>query len=146
MDTLKQNESFKSISRLSHIALIVKDIDSMSNFYIEFTGMNIIHSRIDDDVKVVWLKHGNHIESLTIVMIESINSDQITNRTYQRVNHFGFDVISRSDVDLISEKAKQKGCLKYPAQDGGNILGYFCMIEDPNGNNLEFAYGQMRIN
>lgn len=139
------NNNLIGINRLSHIALMVKDIDLMVDFYIEFANMSIIHSRIDEGIKVVWLRLGDNPESLTIVMIESDN-EQINNKSYQRVNHFGFDALNKESVDKISDKAKNKGCLKYPAQDGGRILGYFCMIEDPNGNQLEFAYGQMRTN
>jgi lactoylglutathione lyase len=128
------------ISSLSHVALLVRDIDSMIQFYKEFANMDVIHKRVDDDIKVTWLRLGDS-KNLTIVMIES---NDITLNSFQRVNHFGFDSISKEAVDRISELAKQKKCLKYPAQDGGKILGYFCMIQDPDGNNLEFAYGQMR--
>ncbi|MFN8577449.1 MAG: VOC family protein [Candidatus Sericytochromatia bacterium] len=129
-----------NVNKLSHIALLVNNIDDMIEFYNLFAEMEVIHRRIDDGVNVAWVRLGDS-KNLTIVMIETNNIN--TSKT-QRVNHFGFDAISKESVDKISELAKQKKCLKYPAQNGGKILGYFCMVEDPNGNNLEFAYGQMR--
>lgn len=130
----------KNVSALSHIAIIVKNIDKMIEFYQQFTEMELIHHRVDEDVKVIWLRLPDP-NSLTIVMIEN---DNLTTHSYQRMNHLGFDAVSREAVDNISAKAQQKGILKYPASDGGKILGYFCIIEDPDGNQLEFAYGQMR--
>lgn len=129
-----------NVSAFSHIALMVTDVDKMIDFYSEFAEMEVIHKRVDDGIKVVWLRLPEP-KSLTIVMIEDKN---ITTHTVQRVNHFGLDASSKEVVDQISEKAKQMKVLKYPAQDGGKILGYFCIVEDPDGNQLEFAYGQMR--
>ncbi len=131
-----------NIKSFSHIAYIVKNIEKMIEFYEEFTEMKVTHKRIDGDVKVIWLRLLD-TNSLTIVMIEnpSLNVD-----SYQRLNHLGFDAVSKKAVDKISQKAEKAGVLKYKAQDGGIILGYFCIIQDPDGNQIEFAYGQMREN
>ena len=131
-----------TVSGLSHIALIVKDIEKMISFYQEFTEMQVTHKRTDEEVKVVWLRLPDP-QSLTIVMIEN---PSLNTQSYQRMNHFGFDAVSREAVNKIAQKAQKMGVLKYPATDGGIILGYFCMITDPDGNQLEFAYGQMREN
>jgi lactoylglutathione lyase len=128
------------IAGLSHIALIVRDVHKMIGFYQEFAGMEVIHHRNDDGVNVAWLRLPER-ESLIIVMIEDINLEI---KKYQRMNHFGFDAVSREAVDELAKKAERLGVLKQPALDGGKILGYLCMVEDPDGNNLEFAYGQMR--
>ncbi len=128
------------ITGLSHIALIVKDIEKMIEFYQDFAGMEVIHHRVDEGINVVWIRLPKP-EALIIVMIEDKN---LLLNTFQRMNHFGFDVYSKEDVDRISQKAEKLGILKQPAFNGGKILGYLCLVEDPDGNQAEFAYGQMR--
>lgn len=130
-----------NVSGLSHTALIVRNVDVMADFYQEFAEMHIIHRRNDEGVKVIWLRLPDP-KSLTIVMIEDPNLEV---GSYQRMNHFGFDAKSKEAVDRISDKAVKAGIAVYPAFDGGTVLGYMCMIKDPDGNQLEFAYGQMRV-
>jgi catechol 2,3-dioxygenase-like lactoylglutathione lyase family enzyme len=129
-----------NISGLSHIALIVRDIHKMIDFYREFAGMEVIHDRIDDGINVAWLRLPE-ASSLVIVMIEDKNLEV---NTSQRMNHFGFDAVSKEAVDLLAKKGEEWGVLVQPAVDGGKILGYLCLVKDPDGNQLEFAYGQMR--
>lgn len=130
----------KNVSKLSHIALVVSDIEKTIDFYQYFAEMSLIHRRIDEGVTVAWLKLGAPNE-LTIVMIENKN---LNANGYQRMNHFGFDCPSKEAVDNIAIKAKNYNCIKYNPFYGGEVLGYLCVIEDPDGNQLEFAYGQMR--
>ncbi|MFN8674329.1 MAG: VOC family protein [Candidatus Sericytochromatia bacterium] len=131
----------KEITKLSHIALIVKDLEKMLSFYQDYAEMNVIHHRIDEGIKVAWLQLDKP-DGLIIVMIEVKNSPE---SGYQRFNHFGFDANSKEKVDEISKKLENTPFLVHKAQDGGKVLGYFCMIKDPEGNQLEFAYGQMRV-
>jgi len=130
----------KGITGLSHIALMVRNVNLMIDFYREFAGMEVIHHRVDEGIHVVWLRLPDP-SGLIIVMIEdkSIEAGKV-----QRMNHFGFDAASREAVDQIADKGEKMGILKQAAIDGGKILGYLCLIEDPDGNLLEFAYGQMR--
>lgn len=131
----------KNVTALSHVALIVKDIESMISFYTEFAEMELIHRRVDEGINVAWVRL-NDRNSLTIVMIEEKSPK---NEAYQRFNHFGFDCPSKEAVDYISNKGKEYNCIRYEAFDGGEVLGYMCMLKDPEGNLLEFAYGQMRV-
>ena len=130
-----------NITNLSHIALMSRDVAKIVSFYQDFAEMELIHRRVDDGINVAWLKMPD-TNGLIIVVIENKN---IELNTFQRVNHFGFDAKSKEIVDSISRKAQMLNCLIYPAFDGGEILGYMCLIADPDGNQLEFAYGQMRI-
>ena len=58
------------------------------------------------------------------------------------MDHFGFDVASREDVDRIADLAKSEGILKYGPVHAGPIVGYFVMVRDPSGNTCEFSHGQ----
>lgn len=60
------------------------------------------------------------------------------------MNHLGFHAASSPEVDLISKMADSEGCLVEPAKNGGEILGYYCIVRDPDGNLVEFSYGQAK--
>ena len=58
------------------------------------------------------------------------------------VMHLGFDCASKADVDKIASDAKAAGILTFGPEDSGGELGYQAYISDPDGNNLEFSFGQ----
>ena len=49
---------------------------------------------------------------------------------------------SREDVDEIGARARKEGILERVPADGGPIVGYFCIVRDPDGNLVEFSFGQ----
>ena len=38
--------------------------------------------------------------------------------------------------------ARADGLLEVPPHDGGPVVGYYCVVRDPDGNHVEFSYGQ----
>ncbi|MDQ6727793.1 MAG: VOC family protein [Actinomycetota bacterium] len=58
------------------------------------------------------------------------------------VMHLGFDCASKADVDKVATDAKAAGILTFGPVDSGTELGYQAYITDPDGNNLEFSFGQ----
>ena len=130
-----------SIERLDHIAMITADVERASQFYCDWVGMQVIHDRRDSasSHRVVWVRLANHPESLIIVMIQSEE-----NRTSGRMDHFGFHVASRADVDRIADRARAAGILADEPQYAGPVVGYFCTIKDPDGNLLEFSCEQLK--
>jgi catechol 2,3-dioxygenase-like lactoylglutathione lyase family enzyme len=56
--------------------------------------------------------------------------------------HFGFSCASRADVDRRAEAARADGILEMEPHDAGPIVGYYCIVRDPDGNSVEFSYGQ----
>jgi hypothetical protein len=45
-------------------------------------------------------------------------------------------------VDAAAAAGREDGVLTLDPADGGPIVGYFCLLEDPDGNQVEFSYGQ----
>jgi len=39
-------------------------------------------------------------------------------------------------------KARGDGILREGPRDAGPVVGYFCVVEDPDGNWVEFSFGQ----
>ncbi len=133
------------IEKLEHIALMASDVELSARFYCEWAGMEIIHDRREEGHhRVVWVRLKGDVSSLTIVMIES--EDRPANGWPKgTMDHFGFHVSSRADVDSIAERARAAGILVDPPQYAGPVVGYFCMIKDPDGNLLEFSCEQLKV-
>lgn len=58
------------------------------------------------------------------------------------LQHLGFAVGSRAEVDAAAAAARAEGILRIEPTYAGPIVGYFCIVEDPDGNGVEFSYGQ----
>lgn len=130
------------IERLDHIALLTKDVERSTRFYSEWAAMSVIHQRQDSGSshRVSWVRLAHDRSGLIIVLIES---DQVG--AEGRVDHFGFHVSSRADVDEIAGRARSAGILHDEPQYAGPIVGYFCTIKDPDGNLLEFSCEQFKV-
>ena len=42
----------------------------------------------------------------------------------------------------LTHVARADGMLELEPRDAGPIVGYFCMLRDPDGNSVEFSFGQ----
>ena len=56
--------------------------------------------------------------------------------------HLGFACDSRERVDAIAENARALGLLEWVPREEPFPVGYYCGVRDPDGNVLEFSYGQ----
>lgn len=124
---------------LTHVARPCADIDATIAFYRDFVGLHVVHEREDDGVRVAWLgerKDGNHF---IIVFIEAADTPQ---PSAHFADHLGYDVASRDEVDALAERARARDILRVPPTDGGAVVGYYCMVSDPDGNMVEFSHGQ----
>jgi catechol 2,3-dioxygenase-like lactoylglutathione lyase family enzyme len=124
---------------LTHVALFVRDPARTVEFYQRFAGLHIVHDRIDDGVRVVWLSEREHDPEFVIVAIALAPAESAVP---PRMAHFGYDVPSRGAVDEIATRGAAEGLLVQGPVDAGPIVGYFCMLHDPDGNLVEFSHGQ----
>jgi catechol 2,3-dioxygenase-like lactoylglutathione lyase family enzyme len=126
------------IEALDHVALMTRSAAASAGFYQQWAGMEVVHDR-NDGARVVWVRLRGQAHGLTIVMIESSEE-----RPRGYVDHFGFHVTNRADVDDIALRAREAGILSDGPSYGGPVVGYFCVIRDPDGNELEFSCEQLR--
>lgn len=126
-------------AHLTHIALFVADVGRTVEFYSKFVGLHIVHDRVDDGVRVVWLSEQERNPHFVIVAIQMqpAKSDDPPHMA-----HFGYDLPSRIAVDEMAKRAEAHGVLVQGPVDAGRIVGYFCMLRDPDGNLVEFSHGQ----
>ena len=123
---------------LTHIALGVADIDRTIAFYRKHVGLRVVHERNDGGMRVVWLGEDEPDVDFVLVLLP------IGSPPGARGNllHLGFAVGSREQVDAAAAAARADGILAADPVYGGPIVGYFCIVTDPDGNQVEFSYGQ----
>jgi catechol 2,3-dioxygenase-like lactoylglutathione lyase family enzyme len=120
------------------VALQVRDIDQSVAFYQRYCGLRIVKDRTDD-FRVVWIGWGEDPPKFVLVLLGQDHQDN-RQPEYQ---HIGLAVDSRAEVDEIAARAVADGReVDWPPQDGGPVVGYFCGLRDPDGNMVEFSYGQ----
>ena len=127
--------------RLDHLALECRDISKTIQFYQRYAEMEVIHDRYEQGARVTWIRHRRDRNGLTLVLIQG---PKVPKTRKGLMNHLGFHVASCPEVDLISKMADSEDCLLEPAKNGGEILGYYCIVADPDGNLVEFSYGQAK--
>lgn len=126
--------------KCTHIALQVRDADASIAFYLRFCNMRVVHDRNSTDgSRVVWLGWGEDPPKFVIVLIEEAYEKNIQ----PRWQHIGMAVDSRSEVDNAYRKGEADGITGlWPPIDAGPIVGYYSGVPDPDGNMVEFSFGQ----
>lgn len=124
--------------KITHIALQVRDIEASIRFYQRFCGMSIVHDRTDD-FRVAWMGYGEDPPQFVIVLLHK----DYPRNDQPALSHIGVAVDSREQVERLYESAVAEGCPgRWPPTDGGPVVGYFSAVEDPDGNLVEFSFGQ----
>jgi catechol 2,3-dioxygenase-like lactoylglutathione lyase family enzyme len=125
--------------KCTHVALQVRDLARSAAFYARYCSMRIIHERTENGVHVAWLGWGEDPPKFVIVLLEE-RYEQNVQPPWQ---HIGMSVDGRDEVDAAHAKAlEDRISATWPPVDGGPIVGYFCGVADPDGNLVEFSFGQ----
>ena len=125
---------------LTHIALHVRDLDPSVEFYRSFCGLKKVHERNDSKGgHVVWLAEPGRERDFILVVLPGGPG---RNQREDDYSHLGFACESREDVDGIAERALAAGCLVWEPRQEPYPVGYYCGVRDPDGNFIEFSYGQ----
>jgi catechol 2,3-dioxygenase-like lactoylglutathione lyase family enzyme len=125
--------------RLTHVALAVRDAGASVAFYERFAGLAVVHERVDDGTRVVWIGEPERMPPFVLVLIEGAAP---ATAGPARLLHFGFAVESREAVDAVAARAREAGVLVAEPKSGGPVVGYYCIVQDPDGHGVEFSYGQ----
>ena len=120
----------------SHIALEVQDAEASTAFYARYAGMKVVHTRGEFGKRVVWLSDLSR--PFAIVLIEV---DHVEGRL-SGIAHLGTSCVSACEVDRLCALAQEEDSLILGPTDGGSPIGYWALLRDPDGHNLELSYGQ----
>lgn len=117
------------IKSLSHVSLLVKNIDRALVFYSNVLGLTSDSDRPDLGYPGAWLNVGNQ----QIHLLELPNPDPVSGRPEHggRDRHVAFNI---SDMGNLTQRLDDNG-VHYTKSRSGR-LAIFC--RDPDGNALEF--------
>ena len=124
---------------LTHLALGVRDLDRTIAFYRKHARLHVVHERHDHGSRVVWLSDRQEKPQFVLVLFHVASDPPVSASTLQ---HLGFALGSREEVDSAAAAARADGVLMAEPVYAGPIVGYFCLLSDPDGNPVEFSYGQ----
>jgi catechol 2,3-dioxygenase-like lactoylglutathione lyase family enzyme len=124
---------------LTHIALGVGDIDRSVAFYRKHARLHLVHERVDQGMRVVWLSERTSDPTFVLVLLPAPSAHSLNPSTLQ---HLGFALGSREEVDAAAAAGRADGVLEREPAYAGPIVGYFCILRDPDGNGVEFSFGQ----
>ena len=133
--------------RWTHVALRVADIDATIAWYTEFTTLELLVKREDEDGWGAWLGHPDAGEFPFVLVLAQFRDghDPFAPAPIAKLapfNHFGIELPTKDAVDEIAARAEAADCLAMPAKQMPDPIGYICMLEDPDGNLVEFSYDQ----
>ncbi|MCC5635587.1 VOC family protein [Nostoc sp. CHAB 5844] len=122
----------------THIGLGVTDINKSISFYEKYAGMKVVHRRTDESnqFEVAWIS--DLTRPFVIVLLQLDKAQCQPSSGF----HLGVACKSREEVDRLCAEAKSEGLLQVEPQDWGSPVGYWAFIRDPDGYQLEVAYGQ----
>jgi lactoylglutathione lyase len=149
------NRSAPPPSLLTHIALPVRDLDATLAFFAKYTTLVNIHERVDREsgLRSVWLANQRDVTAeaarFVVVLICGKLPTKVTGDIKEEygflrsISHLGISLDSRDEVDQIAAMAKEDGCLLLGPMYRNEVVGYICIVTDPDGNNIEFSVEQV---
>ena len=143
-------------SLLTHIALPVRNLARQVEFYARYTTMKVVSRRTDPEtgLSTVWLANERDIRPeggarFVVVLIEGslprdvVGPDMVEEYTFlTSISHLGMSLETRADVDRVAAMAKEDGTLVLGPMYRNEVVGYICLLRDPDGNNVEFSVEQ----
>jgi lactoylglutathione lyase len=142
-------------SLFTHVALPVRDLDATLAFYERYTTLRKIQERYEPEtgLRSVWLANARDVTDLAarfvLVLICGRLPGHITGDIKEEygflrsISHLGISLETRADVDRIADMAKEEGVLVLGPRYMNPVVGYICLIRDPDGNQLEFSVEQV---
>lgn len=120
---------------LTHVAIPVSDLDASIAFYAEFAHMEVVHQRGGPGERVAWIS--DRTRPFVVVLLEHDVDHRLGGWS-----HLGIGLGSRAEVDGRLAGAAEAGHPVMGPNDSGPPVGYWGIIVDPDGHNLELAFGQ----
>lgn len=116
---------------MHHVALFVRNFEACEKFYTDILGMKVIWRPDDNNI---YLTSGN--DNLALHRAP----EQFQPDKYQHLDHIGFFLDERSEVDVWYEYLKnQNVTIKVlPKDHRDNTRSFYCA--DPDGNVVQMIY------
>jgi lactoylglutathione lyase len=142
-------------SLFTHVALPVRDLDATLDFYRKYTTLELIHERTDPEtgLRSVWLANARDRTAaaarFVLVLICGSLPSQVTGDIKEEygfltsISHLGISLSTREEVDQVAAMAKDEGILVLGPRYMNPVVGYICIVRDPDGNQLEFSVEQV---
>lgn len=124
---------------LSHVALPVTDLDGSIAFYQRWAGMQVVDLLEDPSTGARAARLSDHTRPFAIALV---HARQQVEHPLAGIAHLGVGCASREEVDRLAAAAREAGCLRKGPIDSGFPLGYWAVLMDPDGHQLELSYGQ----
>jgi lactoylglutathione lyase len=145
--TTAQFEVRPKTARWTHIALRVADIDRTIEWYSRYTPLELLEKREDADGFGAWMGHPDNADNPFILVIAQFlpGHDPFAPAPIAKLapfNHLGIELPTKEDVDAVAARGEADGCLAFPAKWMPAPIGYICMLQDPDGNLVEFSFDQ----
>jgi catechol 2,3-dioxygenase-like lactoylglutathione lyase family enzyme len=123
---------------LTHIALVVTDVNASISFYEQYARMRVVNRRIDrrTESDVAWLSDSLHPFAIVLLKMPQVDGALLPE------SHLGVACESREAVDRLCSRAESEGILLKGPIDSGSPVGYWAYIRAPDGHTLEVSYGQ----
>ncbi len=117
---------------------MVSSMERSIEFYETVCGLSVVRDRRrEEGGGTVWLGYKPQAgEDPTFVLV--LMEGEVTDR----LDHFGFQCDSREKVEEIAREAQRRGRLVHAPTDSGGSVGYWTVINDPDGHKVEFTFGQ----
>ena len=122
---------------LTHVALTARDLDASIAFYGKYAGMAVVHRRVRDGIRSVWLS--DHTRPFVIVLVEAAGQQD---HPLGPFGHLGVACASREEIDRLYAEACREGRPTRAPIDAGDPVGYTARIAAPDGHSLELSFGQ----
>ena len=98
-----------------------------------------IDHRQDSEGAVAWLSPQE--SGIVLVFIQKNDTSEPIPVLFP-LAHLGIAVDSTEEVDQIAARGESDGCLAWEPRQESDPVGYICALSDPDGNLVEFSYGQ----
>ena len=129
------------------MALRVTDIEATITWFETFTPLSLVDKRQDDMGYGAWLgMKGKTNNPFLLVLAQFFEGkDPFADAPLAKLApfaHLGMELPRRTDVDEVAAKGAEAGCLAMPPTMMPPPIGYITMLQDPDGNMVEFSWDQ----